>query len=105
MLIAFVIWSAVSLCFLIVSIVCRRSDKPVGVWANAQAPEVNDVKGYNRAVSNMWIVFAILLELLGLPLLLCEQNGALALLSSFGVMPLAIATMIVYTRIERKYRK
>lgn len=105
MMLAFLIWSVCALLFIVLGISARKKDKPVGFWANASAPEVTDVKKYNAAVSWLFIVFAIVFELLGLPLLFSEQNSPAILFSILGMLPLVIVTMVVYTRIESKYRK
>lgn len=105
MVIAFLIWSAISVVFLIIGIKARRSETAVSFWSNAKAPEVSDIKQYNLAVSNLWFVFALVFEASGIPLLFCTQNSPLALISILGPVALIIGAMIAYTRIEAKYRK
>ncbi len=105
MIIAFVIWSIIAILFLVIAVRCRHSEKPAGFWANVQAPEVTDVKEYNRKVSNLWIVFTVLFELLGVSFLFCRQNSPLLILPYLGTVFLALVTMVVYSQIESKYRK
>lgn len=105
MMLAFLIWSACAASFLVMGLLSRTKDKPVGFWANANPPEVTDVKRYNAAVGWIFIFFAIVFELLGLPLLFSEQNSPAILFSILGMLPLVIVTMVVYTRVENKYRK
>lgn len=105
MIIAFVIWSVLAVVFGIIGIVARKSQKPVGFWANNKAPNVTDVRRYNRAVSMLWFVFAVSYEIVGIPLLLCKQNSLLALISAFGAVALSLGLMIGYIQIEIKYKK
>lgn len=106
-MLAFLIWSALGAAFIGYGIysVCSNKEVPFGFWANAKVFSVKDVKGYNRAVGKLWIVFGAALALLGLPLL-DGQNSPYVIISILGIMFLAIAAMVVYTTvIERKYRE
>lgn len=105
MILAFVIWSALAVIFGIIGIMARKSQKPVGFWANSKAPDITDIVRYNRAVSVLWFVFAVLYEVVGIPLLFCEQNSLLVLISVFGAVALAPGLMIGYIQIEIKYKK
>ena len=104
--IAFVIWCFVSLIFVGIGLSALKADEPVGFWANSsKKPEVNDVDGYNKAMCKLWIGFAIVLCLFGLPLL-AGQNSPLVILTVFGVMVEIIALIIIYVFvIEKKYEK
>ena len=104
MIIGFVIWSAVSLLLLGIGIWSGRSGKAVGFFTGVKPPEVSDVKKYNRSVAALWFVYAVLFELLGLPLLFLKQHSAGFLLSLLGVPMISIALMIAYHRILAKYR-
>ena len=100
----FAIWVAVGLLLLGIGIHAFFAKKPQHFWANIKMGAVSDVKKYNRAVGKLFCVYGVLFILLGLPLL-CE-NEAWILLSCFGVMPLTVATMAIYTAvIEPKYIK
>lgn len=105
MILAFVIWSLTAVVFVVLGISTRKSEKAANFWANAKAPEVSDIKKYNSAVSTIWFVFAVLFELLGIPLLYCQQNSPVVLLPLLGTVILIIGIMIAYTRVEAKYRK
>lgn len=105
MLVAFIIWSVLFVLFVALGVYTRRSKKPVGFWANAKAPEIKDVKAYNKALSKIWFVFAVLFELMGLPLLAGNSDGALILVPELGTVFLVIGTMFAYTFVENKYRK
>ena len=107
MLYAFLIWLALSACFVIMGIYNFFSKKKsaLGFWANAKVFEVTDVKAYNRALGKLWCVFGVVFALLGLPLLY-GQNSPYILLTVLGAMLEAIAAMVVYvTVIEKKYRR
>ena len=106
MVIAFLIWSVVSLLFFGIGIWCFRADKPVGFFAGVPGPEereIRDVPRYNRAVGKLWIVNGLLVELCGLPLLFGSQNSPVVLLTVL-VVPVMIGMMIAYFKIEQKYR-
>ena len=104
MFVGFIIWSMVSLVLLGIGIWAWKSDKAVRFYSGVKPPEVSDVRKYNRAVAVLWFAYAILLELLGLPLLFLKQNSAGFLWCIAGVAVITIALMIVYNRILAKYR-
>ena len=108
MLIGFIIWSLITPLFIVIGINSRKSEKPAGFWANAEAPkkeDITDVKKYNKAVSNILFVFAAIYELLGVALLFLEQNDALIILPLLGTFFLVIGIMVAYVFVERKYKK
>ncbi|MGN0295503.1 MAG: hypothetical protein ACI4D3_16025 [Lachnospiraceae bacterium] len=100
--IGFIIWAAVGALFFVLGIHAFFAGKPVGFWANAKTPEIENVKAYNRAVGTIFLIFGGLFILLGLPLLL---ESDLAIFSVIGVMFETIGVMAAYTVIEQKYRK
>lgn len=104
---AFVLWLFVSLLFVALGIYIIKSKKakPFGFWANAEAPAVTDVKGYNKALGKLWIIFGVGFAVDGLPLL-AGQNSALVMISVIGAMFLCIGIMVYYTlAIEAKFKK
>ncbi len=105
MTVGFVIWSIVFLVLVGIGIWAWRSEKAVSFFTGTKAPEVTDVRKYNRSVAVLWFGYAALFELLGLPLLFLKQNSAGFLGSVLGVPVISIALMIVYHRILRKYEK
>ena len=106
MMIGFVVWMLVSVIFFGIGISSFKADKPVGFWANAKTPEIEDVLAYNKAVGKLWCVFSVVLALLGFPFLVAEQNSPLFFISIVGVMVAVIAIAVVYSLvIEAKYRK
>ena len=103
---AFSSFALIGLFFLILGIRCRHSDKPSGFWANAEQFEVTDVRAYNKAMSKLWFVAAILYTALGLPLLTPSNILLVILVSIIGCMIVTIGIMIFFTTvIEPKYRK
>ena len=105
MLIGFIIWTLVALFFVCIAISARKSKEPVGFFTGVKPPEVTDVKAYNRAVSTLWFVVAILLELMGVPFLFSEQNSVHFVFMMLLIMPLVIGMAVVYLKIEGKYKK
>lgn len=106
MMIGFGVWMLVSVMFLGFGIASFKADKPVGFWANAKTPEIEDIPAYNKAVGKLWCVFAVVLALLGFPFLVAEQNSPLFFISVVGVMVEIIIAAVVYSLgIEAKYRK
>ena len=101
----FIIWSTVALMILIVAAVTWRSRKAAGFFTGVKPPEVRDVRKYNRAVAVLWIVYALLFEGLGIPLLFLEQNKALIAVILLGVPILTIGLVIAYQVILRRMEK
>lgn len=99
----FIIWTIISIVFVYIGITTRRNSIPVNLFTFSDVPKVNDVKGYNRAVSNLWFVFTVLFEMIGISLLFIKQNSPFVVLIVLGVVFLVIGMMIVYTKIEGKY--
>lgn len=104
MIIGFIIWSICALIFCFIGVGCWKSEEAVGFFTFVKPPEVSDVNRYNHAVSILWIVSAVLMELLGIPILFIEQNSPVFLIMVFGVVVLVIGMMITYSRIEAKYK-
>jgi len=108
-LIAFSIWAIMGVFFIVMGIYDMNSikAKPFGFWANADVGPVEDVKGYNRALGMLWCVYGVLFIVIGVPLLILnEQNAGLIMIPVIGGMLISIGAMAVYTvGIEAKYRK
>ncbi len=64
MIVAFVLWSIVSLVFLGIGISCRRSKEAVGFFTFVKPPEVEETGRYNRAVGILWFMAAGIFEVL-----------------------------------------
>lgn len=99
-------FALVGLFFLIMGIRCRHLEKPSGFWANAEQFEVTDVRAYNKTMSKLWFVAAVLYTVLGLPLLTPSNILLVILISIVGTMIISIGLMIYFTTvIEPRYRK
>lgn len=103
MIIGFVIWSAVAAMMLFIGLYARRAQKPVTFFTGQDTPKVSDVRGYNRAVSRLWFIYAAALEVIGLPLLTAKQNDLTVVFIIPGMMIASIALMVAYVRVERRY--
>ena len=106
-LLAFIIWELCAGVFFAIGMYSFFAKKPMGFWANARRPsaeDITDVGAYNKAVGKMWCVFGIVFMVLGIPLL-SGQNSSGAILSILGTMWAVIVLAVIYTRIERKYRR
>ncbi len=103
---AFSAFALIGVFFLVMGIRCRHSDKPSGFWANAEQFEVTDVRAYNKSMSKLWFVAAVLYTAIGLPLLTPANILLVILVSIIGCMIVTIGIMIFFTTvIEPKYRK
>ena len=104
---AFIIWTLMGVLFIIMGIVdiFSKKQKAFGFWANAQTLPIENIKGYNRALGILWIVYGVVLILLGIPLIKGDDSPWL-IITILGTMFEAIAAMAVYvTVIEKRYRK
>lgn len=104
-IIGFAVWSMAALIFVGIGISSRKSVEPVGFFSNVKPPKEKDVKQYNKAVSTIWIVFAVVFEILGIPILVFEQNSPVFLVVVLGVVVLLIGIIIAYFKVEAKYRE
>ena len=104
-MIGFVIWAIVGVIIISLGIRAYFSRKAVGFWTSIKPISVNDITGYNRAVGKLFVIYGVILIVLGLPLL-SEQNSPFILLSVLGVMIETIVIMAIYSLcIERKYKE
>ena len=104
---AFIIWAILGVLFVIMGIydLNSKKTKPFGFWANAKVGEIENVKGYHRALGILWCVYGVLFILIGLPLL-AEENSGFIIIPVLGAMFISVGAMVVYTvGIESKYRK
>lgn len=105
MIIGFIIWSLVAAIFLGIGISCRKSTEAAGFFTGCKPPEVKDIKKYNHAVANLWFISAAVYEVLGIPLLFLEQNSAGFIPVIFATVWGVIIMVVVYLKIEAKYKK
>lgn len=105
MIAGFVIWSICTVLFAGIGIYCRMTKNAVGFFTFAEAQKVKDVKGYNKAVSALWLVFAVIWELIGIPFLNAKQNSLIFIFIALGAFVWVIAMIAIYIKIELKYSK
>ncbi|SFA79942.1 hypothetical protein SAMN05216249_102202 [Acetitomaculum ruminis DSM 5522] len=105
MIFGFIIWTIVSLIFLGIAFVSWKAKEPVGFFTGVEAPEVIDTVKYNHSVAILWLIYGVLLELLGLPLLFLKQNSAGFVFSIIGVVLLCLLLVVAYLKIANKYKK
>lgn len=98
---AFVMWAVCGLGFVCLGIYAFCAKKPVHFWNIQEVIQVNDVRKYNKAMGILWIVAAVLFVIIGIPILFGES---MAWISILGAAWWAILLMVLYTRIEKKYR-
>lgn len=103
MVYALCMWLVVSGLFAGIGIVSWNAKKAVRFWNLSHQIRVSNVKRYNRAVAKMWFVFAVLFAVTGVPLV-GGYSSAWIIFSILGGMIWAIGLMVVYVRIEKKYR-
>lgn len=82
-----------------------KGGRRLGFFTFVKPPDVEETGRYNRAVGTLWFVAAGIFEMIGIPLMFLQQNSPLFLLIIFAVIILLIGMMVVYTRIEARYRK
>ena len=104
MLIGFIIWSVVALFLAGIGVYDLNAKKAVGFFTGVKPPEVKDVKKYNRSVGILWIVYAVVFEALGLPLLFLERGSAGFLIPMLLVPLASIGLAVSYTVIMAKHK-
>ncbi len=90
--------------FLAIGISGWKSKEAVGFFTFVKPPAVTDINKYNRSVAMLWIIAAVIFEITGVPLLFSEQNSPMVIPVIFGAVALMIGMMIVYFRIQEKYK-
>jgi len=105
MVMGFIFWSVVAIGMVVIGVISWRSKKPVGFFTGVKAPEVSDTVGYNHSVGTLWIVYGILLEFLGLPLLFMKQNSAGVVILILGTVFISIGLAVAFVFISSKYQK
>ena len=105
MIIAFVIWSIVTLIFVGIGISAWHAKEEFGFFTFSEPKKMRDVVKYNHAVAILWFTFAVILEIIGIPILFLEQNSPITLLIVIAVIVLIIMLMVVYMKIEKKFQE
>ena len=96
MVIGFLIWTITSIIILGIAISTWKSKDPTGFYTGVKPPEVKDTRRYNHQVALLWLAYAMLFELLGIPLLFLKQNSVFSIFIIFGVMAITLLLMIGY---------
>ena len=104
MIAGFAVWTLCALCFAAAAVWCRRSKGPVHFFTSGEKPDVRDVKGYNRAVSRLWLTGGLLFEALGLPFLFAGQNAPLLVIILLGAPILLLGMGAAWFVISNRYR-
>lgn len=104
-MVGFIIWSLVAFLFIGLGISNFYAKQVVGFWSVTPAPEVEDIKGFNHLVGWMWIIYGILMVLFGIPLLFITKNSLWMVVPIGGVVIETIVIMIIYIRLELKFKK
>lgn len=94
------------LIFIIIGISMMKSKKPVQYLANTdKIPKVKDIKGYNKAIGKIFIIFALLLLPILSPVVLFAQNSKYSFLSILLIPFWVIALILCCIFTESKYKK
>ena len=98
------IFSSLSLVFLVLAYRTKHSKKPVNLWANDKSEIiVTDIRKHNHACAKLFVIYSIMLFVSGL---ICSLNHVLyTVLSMLLTVFSSIALIASYTFIEGKYRK
>lgn len=82
-----------------------RSKGPVHFWSGTQVKpeEITDIPAYNKANAKMWFCFCV--PLVASMLIAPFNMVAAGVTAGAGVLAGIVAVIIVYSRIERKYKK
>lgn len=106
MIIGFIICSIVAVIFAGIGISCRKSKEAVGFFTFIKPPAVaaENIKKYNHDVSVLWMIAAILLEIISTLFLYAKQNSPMVVFMIPAVFLLVIAMMYAFIRIESKYK-
>lgn len=107
---AFIIWLLLGMFFIWEGIYCIKSKKEVafGFWTNGKKPLIEDenIKAYNKALGKLWCAYGFFFILLGIPVVLGEQNSPIIIITLVGGILEVIALIAIYTiKIEGKYKK
>lgn len=59
----------------------------------------------SKDITTLWLVFAVIWELIGIPLLNAKQNSLIFIFIALGAFVWVIAMIAIYIKIELKYSK
>lgn len=106
-MIGFIIYSMVFFVLIAIGISSWKAKEAVGFFTGVKPPKIpeRNVKKYNHAVAVIWFVFAVIYELLGIPLLLLEQNSPYFIITVLGAMFWVIGLIIAYLTVQNRSMK
>lgn len=81
-----------------------ESGKAISLWSNTDGIEVTDIRKYYTAIGKLAIGYGIIAILLGIPTLGGQNTGG-GIITVLGMSWGSIGAMVIYTRIEGKYKK
>ena len=102
----FVIWVICGSLFVGIGIYDYMSKKQVGFWANIEIPEIEDVRGFNKAVGRLFIIYGVVFILIGIPLIpsIFYKNMLLVFIPIIGTVFETIWLMVYFVmKIEKDY--
>ena len=83
----------------------RYPEKSNIVYIYSNEGKKKDIVGYNHAVAKIWFFYAAVLEMIGLPFVFIPQNSIMAVVVMLAIVALTIGIMIVYVKIDAKYKE
>ncbi len=96
--IAMLIWETVAVLFAGIGIYDRffLKHKAAGFYANGPVGKVSDIIGFNHALGTLWMIFALVLALLGL-LFLTGNTLVISLGIILGTVFSVLGLLVAYT--------
>lgn len=106
MAIRFIVCGIVALIFGAIGVSCWRAKEAVGFFSFVKPPAISaeNVGKYNHAIAVLWFLGTVLLEIICIPVLFAKQNSPVFAFIPLEAMLWSIAMMVVYVRIEARYR-
>lgn len=105
MLMKLIICSIPTFIFLMISVNARKETKAVCFFNFTKRPIVDDVKRFNLAISNLWIVAACILELACVFALFCIPDSSFFVFMTFAEIVLILGVVASYFKIRKIYKK
>lgn len=105
MLMKLMICSIPTFIFLMLGVNARKETKAVCFFNFTKRPIVDDVKRFNLAISNLWIVAACILELAYVFALFCITDSSVFVFMTFAEIVLILGVVASYFKIQKKYKK
>ncbi len=106
-MIAFLIYTLVTIVFVLIGISSWKSKEAVGFFSGVKPPKIpkDNIRAYNHSVAIIWFVFSAVFELLGIPLLFCEQNSSYFIIPVLGMICLIFGIIVAYLKVEKRFKQ